>query len=244
MNKSYDKKTIEDAVSKSFCYADVFRNLNISINGGSYPWLKNLINKFELSTDHFSPQARAKRSQTIKAFDGVTDLSNGERIHTQTLVSFLLFNNETYNCSKCQLTEWLGDSITLDVDHIDNDPTNNHISNLCFICPNCHRQKTTKHNESKKIKKYCVDCGCSVHPKSTRCSKCNRFYVGSNSKGKERNNRKFNPSKEELQEVINSDLPMTEIGKKYDVSDNAVRQRCKVFGIKYEKRKKVSGLKF
>lgn len=42
--------------------------------------------------------------------------------------------------------------------------------------------------------------------------------------------RKFNPTKEEL-ELLVQEKPMTEIGKIFGVSDNAVKKRCKRLGI-------------
>jgi hypothetical protein len=41
-------------------------------------------------------------------------------------------------CSRCQLEEWLGGAIPLQLDHIDGDRTNNELENLRLLCPNCH----------------------------------------------------------------------------------------------------------
>ena len=35
---------------------------------------------------------------------------------------------------------WQGLPLTLEVDHIDGDFLNNILTNLRFLCPNCHRQ--------------------------------------------------------------------------------------------------------
>ena len=43
-------------------------------------------------------------------------------------------------CAVCTLTEWMGKSLTLQLDHIDGDATNNFPVNLRLICPNCHSQ--------------------------------------------------------------------------------------------------------
>lgn len=45
-----------------------------------------------------------------------------------------------YNCEVCDLSEWQGQPITLQVDHINGDPSNDHPDNLRLICPNCHSQ--------------------------------------------------------------------------------------------------------
>ena len=41
-------------------------------------------------------------------------------------------------CMECSLTEWRGIKLSLEVDHIDGDASNNMPSNVRLICPNCH----------------------------------------------------------------------------------------------------------
>jgi len=54
------------------------------------------------------------------------------------------YMNEQFDCcSECGITEWNGKSIVLEVDHIDGRHSNNDISNLRLLCPNCHSQPPT-----------------------------------------------------------------------------------------------------
>lgn len=53
-------------------------------------------------------------------------------------------------CSCCNLSEWNGEPIPLDVEHKDGDPRNNMPDNLVFLCPNCHRQTPTWGNSKLK----------------------------------------------------------------------------------------------
>lgn len=48
-----------------------------------------------------------------------------------------------YQCSVCNISEWQGQHITLQVDHIDGNAGNNIPANLRLICPNCHSQTKT-----------------------------------------------------------------------------------------------------
>lgn len=51
--------------------------------------------------------------------------------------------NEGYKkciCEECNLTEWNGEPIPLELHHKDGDKTNNSFENLAILCPNCHSQ--------------------------------------------------------------------------------------------------------
>lgn len=49
----------------------------------------------------------------------------------------------TYQCSECNISEWMKRRLTLQLDHIDGDKSNNSLSNLRWLCPNCHSQTKT-----------------------------------------------------------------------------------------------------
>jgi 5-methylcytosine-specific restriction endonuclease McrA len=48
-----------------------------------------------------------------------------------------------HRCESCNNTEWLGNPITIELDHIDGDRHNNVKDNLRLLCPNCHSQTKT-----------------------------------------------------------------------------------------------------
>lgn len=49
-----------------------------------------------------------------------------------------------YECAWCGLgPEWRGKPLTLELDHIDGDHRNHTITNLRFLCPNCHSMTPT-----------------------------------------------------------------------------------------------------
>jgi len=60
-----------------------------------------------------------------------------------------LSDTRGYACECCGISEWNGNSITLEVDHIDGQSTNNDVNNLRLICPNCHSQTDTYKNRNK-----------------------------------------------------------------------------------------------
>lgn len=56
-----------------------------------------------------------------------------------------------HRCEICNITEWMGKKVPLELDHIDGDHFNNSYHNLRIICPNCHAQTDT--NSGKNVKK-------------------------------------------------------------------------------------------
>ena len=55
----------------------------------------------------------------------------------------VLTERRGYKCDVCSLVDWCNAPLTLQVDHIDGDPSNNLPINLRLICPNCHSQTSS-----------------------------------------------------------------------------------------------------
>ena len=131
-------------------------------------------------------------------------------------------------CSSCRLTKWLGDPIALKLSHIDGNINNNNVDNLKLLCANCYCQSLIKCDDdssieitSKNKKHICKDCNSRISENATRCIECN---------GKK--NRKIaRPSRDQLVKDKHELRFFTCIGKKYGVSDNAVRKWFKKYSI-------------
>ena len=54
-----------------------------------------------------------------------------------------LYVGMEYKCSICSISEWNQRAITLEIDHINGDNSDNQIDNLRYLCPNCHSQTDT-----------------------------------------------------------------------------------------------------
>jgi hypothetical protein len=136
-----------------------------------------------------------------------------------------------HKCHACNLTEWQGKSIPLEVEHRNGIHNDNRIENLAFLCPNCHaltdtyKGKNVKtYKEVTKLSQTCIDCDTEISSVSSRCVACYKIYQASHLVKVSR------PSYEQLIEDVRN-LTMVAIGKKYGVSDNCIRKWIK----KYEK---------
>lgn len=168
-------------------------------------------------------------------------LNNKKRIKSSRLKTRLIKEHyKEHKCERCGLTEWQGVPIPLELHHKDGNRFNNSLDNLIILCPNCHaltdnyRGKNTKayktnNNKKKNIKmkkaNYCIDCHRIISTGAVRCKSCS---------SKKREKEKINkcPPREELKQLIRI-IPFLQIGKKYNVSDNTIRNWCKIYQLPY-----------
>lgn len=126
-----------------------------------------------------------------------------------------------YKCDVCGISKWRNKSISLHLDHINGVNNDNRLENLRLLCPNCHTQTKTYGGRNNKKTYYC-ECGVKIHKNSEKCVKCN-------TKLQRIVNR---PSYEQLVNEI-EEIGYCGVGRKYGVSDNAIRKWKK----QYEKYK-------
>jgi hypothetical protein len=74
------------------------------------------------------------------------EILDGKHPHFQTfkLKNRLLKEKIIENkCSICDIEEWNGKKLNMELDHIDGERTNHRLENLRMLCPNCHSQTDT-----------------------------------------------------------------------------------------------------
>jgi hypothetical protein len=126
----------------------VMRELGFTrIAGGSHSHIKRRLAKENIDTSHFLGQGwnRGTHSPAKLSADAILvyDRLKGSRTAVVLLRYALDQKGMPRKCSLCGVGEtWNQRPLVLEVDHIDDDFLNNTLSNLRFLCPNCHAQET------------------------------------------------------------------------------------------------------
>jgi len=155
-------------------------------------------------------------------------LVNGKYRSTSSLrlrlIKDKVLNNVCYECGL--LPEWNGKSLSLHLDHINGDSSDNRIDNLRILCPNCHSQTETYCGSKKKKERHaykfvCSNCkGSKKSSKSRLCFTCNKKVLS------ELKTKVDWPEKSIIEDMVKRH-GYVRTGKKFGVSDNAVRKFLK-----------------
>lgn len=298
------KETWENVILESKTFAEIARKMNKVPGSGFNDRLRNYCKKYNISIDKFNQKAEQKNTKGTKTTQKYTIeeiLVENSPATRKTLRDYLAkYSILEYKCALCgNIGEWNGQSLTLQIDHINGINNDNRKENLRWLCPNCHSQTPTytgknktkkevvnftveeaiealkqtdnvnqatkllgcaqgggnwirvnqikkenniiqkddikkeekqafeeEHIQEKKVKilYYCKKCGRPLSTKADYCQTCIHEFQ-----------RKCEwPEREELKSMIRT-TPFLQIGKKYNVSDNAVRKWCINYGLPSKK---------
>lgn len=143
------KDELEKIVQSSRTLQEVLRKIGYSsASGANRHTVQTRLDKYNISTDHFTKGVSTgiKRTEENVFCEDSTATQ-------KTLREWYIKGSYTeYKCSICgQEPFWNGKPLSLILDHIDGNNTNNVLSNLRWVCPNCDRQLDTFGSTNKRI---------------------------------------------------------------------------------------------
>ncbi|MEU2656216.1 HNH endonuclease signature motif containing protein [Streptomyces sp. NPDC007325] len=138
---------LRDAIASSCSFREVLRRLGRKDNESQHANLKKWVADDDLSTAHFLGQShqRGKRSPSAKRPDEIlVRRDTGGRTSTRTLRRALREAGAPDQCAGCGVgSQWHGKPMTLEIDHVNGDRSDDRRENLRLLCPNCHAVTST-----------------------------------------------------------------------------------------------------
>jgi hypothetical protein len=163
--RPYTKEWLEELCAESFSLAEVLKKAGRK-GGGSQQTLKKKIAEFGIDTSHFTGQlwnkGRTKEDderieqqsfnqekypleEVFKENSPVTQKMLRGYVERHNLLEYKCVNR---GCNG----SWQGGLISLEIDHINGNNKDNRLSNLRYLCPNCHALTDTYRGKNKAQK--------------------------------------------------------------------------------------------
>jgi 5-methylcytosine-specific restriction endonuclease McrA len=228
-----DKEAFDKVISSSSSLSDILKAFGLTCKGtGNFNTLRRILKDRGYNVDLIKEKGEKERlkklgklhkKNKIPLKNILVESSSYNRGHLKSrLLKEGILENKCIECG--QLPEWNGKPLTLQLDHKNGISNDNRLENLRIICPHCHSQTKTFAGRKHKKEHFCSECGEKKKTKESQiCKSCN-LTKPSQRKVKNR------PSKRELKNMIDT-MPWVAIGRKYNVSDNAVRKWARSYKL-------------
>lgn len=133
-NEDRLRKAAEECLSiSSMC-----RVLGLAPKGGNITTLRHHIVRLGIDVSHHTGQGWNKENY-----------KDPLKVRTNSIIRLRLIRERGHVCWQCDLSEWMGQPIPLELDHIDVNNKNNEESNLRILCSNCHALTPTYRNRKR-----------------------------------------------------------------------------------------------
>lgn len=162
--RQYTKEWLQELCQNSYSYAEVLNKAGRKQGGGAQQTLKKKIAEYEIDISHFTGQKwhespNQKPQQGIEKYRLEEIFVKNSSVTQKVLRGYVERHKVLeYKCVNCGCDgHWQNGIISLELDHIDGDNTNNELTNLRYLCPNCHALTETYRGRNKALKNQCVE---------------------------------------------------------------------------------------
>jgi transposase-like protein len=222
---------VRAAVAQSRSYAEVLRRLGLRAAGGNHRTVRKYVDEvWRIPTDHFD-RSPVGGSGAPRAIPLAEVLVAGSTYHRGHLKRRLLAEGiKRAECEMCGRGEiWRGRRMSLVLDHVNGVHDDHRLINLRILCPNCNATLDThcgKHKTRKHHDRACPVCRQVFRPANGGQRYCSASCAGRgehNRRAQNARRRVVRPPYEQLLEEIEA-LGYVGVGRKYGVTDNAIRK--------------------
>jgi hypothetical protein len=220
------------------CWSDVLRHLGLRIGGNNVATVRKYAERWDVSTEHFQRGVGSRRAARTR-LRPLEELLREHSPYKRHSLKRRLYD-EGLKERACEMygqgEEWHGRHMSLILDHVNGVGDDNRLENLRIVCPNCAATLDTHcgRNPVAPDPRACLSCDELFVPRYPQHRYCSRACVGVAHERRyagvprpERRKVERPPHDRLLAEV--AELGFSAVGRRYGVSDNAVRKWIRAY---------------